>query len=138
MIPNTVTELATAPNLKVSMALQITTRMGRNQVDRIAHSTSNFYPGTAQSDGTVELPRATISQITGLPVPVPHVVNLTTPTKILHISVLKPIKVKVTVNSIVHELEVNRVLALDSPVTDIELANYSTDETVQVILSYLT
>lgn len=134
----TVTSLSTMPNLNISMTLGVTTQLGRNQINRIAHSTSYFYPGNAQSDSTVDLVPAVQSLITGLPEPTPVVVTPTAPTKVLQIAVMRPVTVLLTVNSVQHTIAVSRLLVIDAPVTRIELQNLDTANSAQVILTYLT
>jgi hypothetical protein len=138
MIPYSVTSLSAMPNLDVSMTVQVNTGLGRNRINRVAHSTSNFYPGNAHADSTVELVPATISDITGLPEPVPHVIELATPTKVLQIATLRKITAMITVNSVQQEIEITRLLVIDAPVTRIELSNLDTSHSAQVIVTYLT
>lgn len=133
-----VTSLAAVPNLDVSMTLNVTTQFGRNQINRIAHSTNHFYPGTAQSDSTIELEPAVLSTITGLPEATPHVVTLAKPSKALQIATLRPVKVVITVNNVQSTIPVTRLLILDAPVTKVEIFNLDTVNTTQVILTYIT
>lgn len=133
----TVTSLSAPPNLDVSMTLNINTMLGRNKINRLAHSTANFYSGTSQVDNTLELPIAGIDPQTQLPVPYANVINLQTPSKILQLSVTRPITVLVTVNSVESQILVNKLLVLDSPVSKIDLRNMDTQNSAQVIISYL-
>lgn len=133
-----VVSITPSPNLDVSMTININTMMGRNKVNRLAHSTANFYSGTSQSDTTVELPAASSDPVTNLPIPESYVATMPTPTKVMQISCTRPIAVLVTVNSDVITIPVNKLLILDSPVSAIEIQNFDTANSAQVILSYLT
>jgi hypothetical protein len=126
------------PNLDVSMTLNITTMFGRNKVNRVAHSTANFYSGAAQSDKTIELQVAGVDPQTNLPIPSSYASALVSPSKIIQIVVTRPITVQVTINSVVQTLQVNKLLVIDSEVTNINLLNSDTQNSVQVILSYLS
>jgi hypothetical protein len=141
MIPQvtgvSVTSMTVAPNLDVSMTTNITTSLGRNKINRIAHSMSVFYPGNAQNDSTVELEAATLSTITGLPEPVPYVLTLPSPTKALVIAVQCPIVAVLTVNNAQLVIPVTKVLHLDAPVARIELRNEDTTRSAQAILTYI-
>ena len=142
MIPQitgvSVTSLATMPNLDVSMTVNVSTSLGRNKINRVAHSMANFYPGNAQSDSTVDLEKAALSPSTGLPVSTPYVLTLQSPTKILQIAVQRPIKALITVNNVQQVIPITRLLILDAPVTRIELRNEDVTTSAQAVLTYLT
>lgn len=134
----TVTSITPPPNLDVSITLNTNTMVGRNKVNRMAHSTANFYSGTAQSDQTIELAPATVDPQTLLPIPASYAAPMTSPSKIIQVSSTRPIVVLVTVNNIVTTIPVTKLLAIDSPVSAIQIQNFDTVNSVQILLTYLT
>jgi hypothetical protein len=120
------------------MTLNINTMLGRNKVNRIAHSTANFYPGTAQADYSIDLAAGYIDQQTLLPVPSTYSAALTSPSKVLQVVCTRPVTVLITVNTEVSTLIVNKLLIVDSPVSAIEIQNFDMVNPVQAIITYLT
>jgi hypothetical protein len=63
---------------------------------------------------------------------------MTSPSKIIQVSSTRPIVVLVTVNNVVTTIPVTKLLAIDSPVSAIQIQNFDTVNSVQVLLTYLT
>lgn len=138
-LPNVqVTSLTTAPNLNVSATFEVTARLGRNTINRVASTSVNFYPATSTIDNVVQLAAAQIDPQTQLPIPSEFVIPLSGPLIALSLSVSATIECRITVNSVQMTLPVSKALLLDAPVTALVLVNKSTTITPQVQFTYAT
>jgi hypothetical protein len=136
-LPNVqVTSLSAAPNLNVSATFEVTARLGRNTINRVASTSVSFFPASSTVDNVIQLAAATVDPQTQLPVVSEFEVPLLSPLKALSLAVSAPLECRITVNNVEMVLPVSKVLLLDAPITKLVFANNDVDTTPQVHFIY--
>lgn len=126
--------LSTVPDLSTSLTLAVNATIGRNRVGRNAMSINAFYAGGSAHDMSARLGPGTVNTVTGVITPATVSVS-NTAVKAIIVYTTGKIRVTYVVDNASRHVDINKLWVSDEEMTDIQILNMSTQDSVDLAIA---